>query len=123
MPPTSFGSAEVDGQHAHRSPAVGRTVEDHIAEGSTNLEERAEFERLVPFEEIARLVIMRRAELGISQADLARRMKAPRSVVSRIESGQHATSSRTMKRLAEALKGRAVIGFEFNSAHPDFVRL
>jgi transcriptional regulator with XRE-family HTH domain len=34
------------------------------------------------------------------------------SVISRIESGQHATSLRTLKRLAEALELRLVIGFE-----------
>ena len=37
------------------------------------------------------------------------------SVISPIESGRHATSAKTLKRLAEALDARAVIGFEFSS--------
>jgi transcriptional regulator with XRE-family HTH domain len=37
------------------------------------------------------------------------------SVISRIESGQHATSARTLKRLAEALGARAVLGLEFGT--------
>ena len=58
---------------------------------------------------------MRRAELGISQAELARRMGTTASVVSRLESGQHATNSGTLKKLAEALGGQALIGFEFGA--------
>ena len=77
---------------------------------------RAEYDRLAGFEQLARIVIMRRAKLGISQDELAQRMGTTASVVSRIESGQHATSARTLKRLGEALGGHAVIGFDFGSA-------
>jgi transcriptional regulator with XRE-family HTH domain len=35
------------------------------------------------------------------------------SVVSRIESGQHRTSTETLRRLGEALEGQAVVGFDF----------
>jgi transcriptional regulator with XRE-family HTH domain len=38
------------------------------------------------------------------------------SVVSRIERGQHPTSLETLRRLAEALEGRAVFGCEFDGA-------
>lgn len=76
---------------------------------------RAEHDRLAGFEQLARVVIMRRAELGISQEELARRMRSTASVVSRIESGQHATNARTLKRLGEALGGQAVIGFDFGN--------
>jgi len=92
---------------------IGSTVDaDHKAD-LADPEYRAEHERLAPFEALARIVIMRRAALGISQAELARRMGTTPSVVSRIESGQHATNSKTLKRLAEALGGRAVLGVEF----------
>lgn len=36
-----------------------------------------------------------------------------RCVISRIESGQHRTGTETLRRLAEALDGHAVLGFEF----------
>jgi ribosome-binding protein aMBF1 (putative translation factor) len=92
---------------------VGRPVSAELAEALQDPEERAEHERLAAFEQLARLVIMRRGQLGLSQADLARRMDRPASVVSRIESGQHATNTATLKRLAEALDGRALLGFDF----------
>ncbi|MBK5223314.1 MAG: helix-turn-helix transcriptional regulator [Acidimicrobiia bacterium] len=72
------------------------------------------------------MVIMRRAHLGLTQQELAERMGTTKSVVSRIESGQHRCGTDTLRRIAEALDGRAVIGFEFDSAespHPDLVRL
>lgn len=33
----------------------------------------------------------------------------------RIESGQHRTSAETLRRLAEALEGHAVLGFDFGT--------
>lgn len=83
-------------------------------------------ERLRPCDEIARIAITRRAELGLTQQELAERMQTTKSVISRIESGQHRTSTDTLRRLAEALDGHAVIGFEFDMSakiRPDLVRL
>jgi ribosome-binding protein aMBF1 (putative translation factor) len=92
---------------------IGTSVAaDHEAD-MADPEYRAEHERLAPFEGLARIVIMRRAALDISQAELARRMGTTPSVVSRIESGQHGTNARTLQRLAGALEARAVLGFEF----------
>jgi len=73
---------------------------------------RAVQERLAPYEGIARFVIMRRAELGLTQEQLAGRMGTSHSAVSRIESGQHRTSVATLERLAHALDVRFVMGFE-----------
>jgi ribosome-binding protein aMBF1 (putative translation factor) len=94
---------------------IGTSVADDIQESLKDPAYRAEHERLAPFEALARIVIMRRAALGLTQAELAARMGTTASVISRIESGQHATSSRTLKRLAEALDARAVLGFEFGA--------
>jgi ribosome-binding protein aMBF1 (putative translation factor) len=80
-------------------------------------EYRAAQERLVPYEGVARFVIQRRAELGLTQEQLAERMGTSHSAISRIESGQHRTSVATLERLAEALDARLVIGFE--TASPD----
>jgi ribosome-binding protein aMBF1 (putative translation factor) len=73
---------------------------------------RAAQERLAPYEGIARFVIMRRSELGLTQEQLAARMGTSHSAISRIESGQHRTSVATLERLAQALEVRFVIGFE-----------
>jgi ribosome-binding protein aMBF1 (putative translation factor) len=72
-------------------------------------------DRLAPFEQIARVVIMRRARLGLSKQEVAERMATTASVVSRIESGQHRTSTETIRRLAQALDGQAIFGFDFGT--------
>jgi len=75
-------------------------------------EYRAEHERLAPYEAVARVVIMRRLELGLTQQELAVRMGTSHSAISRIESGRHRTSLATLQRLAAALEFRFVVGFE-----------
>lgn len=82
---------------------VGTAVSDHIAESRRDPDFRAEHERLRPYEEFARVVIRRRAELGLSQGELAARMGVATSTVSRIESGQHAVDSRVFRKLGEIL--------------------
>jgi ribosome-binding protein aMBF1 (putative translation factor) len=104
--------------HQNRSP-VGTLVAEDVRASREDSELCAEHERLAPFEALARLVIMRRAVLGISQKQLAKRMHTTASAISRIESGQHATNARTLMRLAEALDARAVLGFDYGpSAEP-----
>jgi len=99
---SSVGTPAADGQRrrARRSPDF-----------------RAAQDRLAPYERIARFVIQRRAELGLTQEQLAERMGTSHSAISRIESGQHQTSVATLQRLAEALGVRFVMGFE--SGPPD----
>lgn len=75
-------------------------------------EYRAAQERLAPYEGIARFVIMRRAQLGLTQKQLAERMGTSHSAISRIESGQHRSSVATLERLAQAVEVRFVMGFE-----------
>ena len=103
-----------------RVSPVGTSVADHIEESSKDPEFKAERERLAPYEALARIVLMRRSALGLTQAELAARMGTTASAISRIESGQHATSPPTLKKLADALGARAVLGFEFGSVeHPE----
>ncbi len=106
---------------------VGSSVEEHLShQRARSRRYREAQDRLRPFEEIARVVIMRRAHLGLTQLELAERMATTKSVISRIESGQHRSGTDTLRRLAEALDGHAVIGFEFGSERlpqADLVRL
>jgi ribosome-binding protein aMBF1 (putative translation factor) len=119
-------ASEVSTMARNDSP-IGSSVEDHISQRrARSAKYRETQDRLRPFEEIARVVMMRRAQLGLTQQELADRMGSTKSVISRIESGQHRTSTDTLRRLAEALDGHAVIGFEFDSdqqLRPDLVRL
>jgi ribosome-binding protein aMBF1 (putative translation factor) len=98
---------------------IGTPVTEDIRTSLQDPAIRAEHQRLAPFEALARLVIMRRAALGLSQKELATRMHTTASAISRIESGQHATNTRTLMRLAEALQARAVLGFQYGPpTHP-----
>jgi ribosome-binding protein aMBF1 (putative translation factor) len=93
---------------------VGTSVSEHVeSKLARSKSYREAYERLAPFEQIARIAIMRRAHLGLSQRQVAARMGTTTSVISRIESGQHRTGTETLRRLAEALDGHAVLGFEF----------
>lgn len=67
--------------------------------------------RVAPYERIARMVIERRAALGLNQRELADRMGTSHSAISRIEGGRHPTSVKTLRRLAEALDTHLVVGF------------
>lgn len=103
---------------SHPGPA-GAMIAANIDESLADPEVRAEHDRLAPFEALARLVIMRRAALGLSQQQLAARMGTTASAISRIESGQHATNVLTLMRLAHALDARAVLGLQYGPpAHP-----
>jgi ribosome-binding protein aMBF1 (putative translation factor) len=93
---------------------IGQSLESAVDE---RLASSAEYRRiraeLAAFERLARVVIARRAELGLTQRELAERMQTTPSVISRIESGQHTTSIKTLQRLAEALEASAVVGLRF----------
>lgn len=92
---------------------IGMSVEeDSRRDARQDLKYRAERDRLAPFEAVARFVIIRRAELGLTQKQLAERVGTSHSAISRIEGGQHVTSVRTLERLAKALEMKVVIRFE-----------
>ncbi len=53
-----------------------------------------------------------RARSGLSQAELAKRMKTTQSTIARLESGRGKPSTRTLDRFAKATGHRLQIGFE-----------
>ena len=73
---------------------------------------QAELARLAPYEALARNLIGYRIEHGLTQAQLAKRVGTSHSAISRIESGHHAATPETLRKLATALDMRLVIGFE-----------
>lgn len=92
---------------------IGRTHKEVVAEKlKTSKEYRDLHERLKPFRDIARDVILRRSELGISQRELAKRVGTSAPSISRIETGCHPTSVTTLQRLANALDLELVVGLE-----------
>jgi transcriptional regulator with XRE-family HTH domain len=73
-----------------------------------------EWQRTAPYEQLARVVIGRRAELGLTQQELASRMGTSQPAIARIECGQHGTSGRMLARLAAALEIDSMTGFEYS---------
>jgi ribosome-binding protein aMBF1 (putative translation factor) len=84
---------------------------------SRNPEYQKQLDRLAPYERVARMVIARRMAAGWTQQELAERVGTSHSVISRIESGQHATSVRTLARLADAFETHLVVGFDDEPDH------
>ncbi|HVY77681.1 MAG TPA: helix-turn-helix domain-containing protein [Solirubrobacterales bacterium] len=82
---------------------IGTAVSDDIQESFEDPEFRAEYERLAPYDALARLVIKRRDELGLTQTELAAQIGTTVATVSRVESGQHAVSARTRQMLVNSL--------------------
>ena len=52
---------------------------------------KAALEEQQPYEQLARLVIRKRMQLGLTQQELAERMETSRSVVSQLEDGRPAS--------------------------------
>lgn len=61
---------------------------------------------------LASSMIEARAHAGLTQAQLARRMKTTQAVVARLESGRVKPSTRTLERFAAATGTRLRISFE-----------
>ena len=63
---------------------------------------KAEYDALAPEFEIATELIRARLRAGLSQAQLAVRMKTSQSAIARLESGKTLPSAKTLLRFAEA---------------------
>jgi ribosome-binding protein aMBF1 (putative translation factor) len=95
---------------------VGPMVAEHAQARFCSAAYRKESQRLAPYEQLARIVVGRRAELGLTQQELANRVRTSHAAISRIERGRHGTSARMQRRLAAALEIDLVPGFEHSPA-------
>ena len=75
-------------------------------------EYRREMQRLEPYEKLARAVIHLRMRHQLTQEQLADRIGTTASAISRLESGQHMPSMKTLRKLAHAYGGHLLVGFE-----------
>ena len=80
-------------------------------------EVRKEYEAFEEEFALAAEVAKARARAGLSQAELARRMKTTQSTIARLESGRGKPSTRTLDRFAKATGHRLKISFEPVRAH------
>lgn len=91
---------------------IGSSHSEEIEKRSRSSEAyRDALGELAPAENLARLIIHKRTELNLSQTDLAERMGTTASVISRLESGQHSITMKTLQRVAAALERHLVVGF------------
>ena len=99
-----------------RAHSIDNPIGDAVGGGASRRARSAEYQRerarLDPFEAIARQVILRRSELGLTQKELAERVGTSHSAISRLESGQHRASIATLERVGEALGLRLVVSLE-----------
>src|SRR5713101_2512641 len=70
---------------------------------------RAEYERIGPEMDLAMTLAEARRKAGLTQAELAARMKTSQAAVARIESGHGAPKWSTVERYARALGARPVV--------------
>lgn len=84
---------------------MGTLFRDYIQEKlEIDPELHGEYERLGPrFDAISEL-IRARQRMGLSQSELARRMKVKANVVSRLESGEHSPRLDTLAAAAQAME-------------------
>jgi len=66
--------------------------------------------------DLARALIEARSRAGLTQAELAKRMKTTQSVVARLESGRVHPSTKTLEKIARATGTRLKISFEASDA-------
>ncbi len=67
---------------------------------------RAEYEKLRPEYALALALVKARTRAGMTQADVARKMRTTQSVVARIESGRNPPNLKTLERYASAVGRR-----------------
>ena len=79
---------------------------------------KAEYKALGEEFQLLRTLIEARMHAGLSQSELARRMKTSQSYVARIESGQVKPSTDALQRFAQATGCRLRISFELVDARP-----
>lgn len=79
---------------------------------SEDPEYRAGYDRLGPEFALAHSLIEVRTRAHLTQAELAKRMATPQSVVARLESGRVSPSTRTLEKVARATGTRLRIHFD-----------
>ena len=79
---------------------------------SRDADYREAYEQLGPEYEVARALIEARTRAGLTQAELAARMKTTQSAIARLESGRIPPSTRTLEKVAQATGTRLRIQFD-----------
>ena len=87
-------------------------VSDLHKKWSRDPEYRQAYDALEPEFELARSLIQARTAAGLTQAQLAKRMKTSQSVIARLESGRAHPSTKTLEKIARSTGTRLRITFD-----------
>jgi ribosome-binding protein aMBF1 (putative translation factor) len=87
-------------------------IEEFHRKWSKNPDYRKAYEELEEEYALAAAILSARASAGLTQAELARKMKTSQSVIARLEAGRVQPSTRTLERLAAATGTKLKITFE-----------
>jgi ribosome-binding protein aMBF1 (putative translation factor) len=79
---------------------------------------RREYAALGPEFQLTQALIEARSRAGLTQEEVARRMKTTQAVIARLESGGSRPSTRTLERFAKATGNRLRISFEPERPRP-----
>jgi transcriptional regulator with XRE-family HTH domain len=77
--------------------------EQILEEEPRDPEFRAEWERLAPARAVANRLILYRAEHGLTQTALGRRLGMPQSAIARLEIGEHIPTLSTLLKISDVL--------------------
>jgi ribosome-binding protein aMBF1 (putative translation factor) len=93
-------------------------VDDLHKDWMKDPEYRREYEALGEEFALVAALIAARTRAGLTQEEVAQRMKTTQAVIARLEGGGSKPSTRTLQRYAEATGSRLKITFEPESARP-----
>ena len=94
------------------------TVDDLHKKWMKNSKYRREYESLEEEFSLSAAMIEARARAGLTQEQVAQRMKTTQAVVARLEGGGSMPSTRTLEKYARATGTRLKISFEPEGARP-----
>jgi ribosome-binding protein aMBF1 (putative translation factor) len=94
------------------------TVDDLHKKWMKNPKYRREYETLKEEFSLSAALIEARARAGLTQEQVAQRMKTTQAVVARLEGGGSRPSTRTLEKYARATGTRLKISFEPEEARP-----
>lgn len=86
-----------------------KTYKDFKKQALKDKEIRKEYNNLAPEFAIAKAVIQKRLEKGLTQTDLARKVGTRQSAISRLESGGYNPSIHFLEKVAKALNLNLVV--------------
>lgn len=93
-------------------------IDDLHAKWMKRPEYRKEYAALEEEFTLTRALIMARSRAGLTQQEVAKRMKTTQAVIARLESGGSLPSTRTLERFAKATGSRLRISFEPDTVRP-----